>query len=299
MTDTLLTGATGYVGGQLLRRLAEAGHPPRCFVRRFPEAGMFSGLNVEYVIGDMQAPASLESALQGIRTAYYLVHSMDATRDFEALDRTAARNFSRAAAQHNLERIIYLGGLGDSQQELSPHLRSRQEVGCILAESGVPVIEFRASIVIGPGSLSFEMIRALVGRLPVLITPRWVSIMAQPIAIHDLLNYLMAALEISAEGHRIFEIGGKEQVSYRDLMQAYAHRRGLHRMMISVPVLTPRLSSLWLGLVTPLHARVGRRLIDSLRHPTVVRDPRALAVFPAIQPCGIREAIEEALRERV
>ena len=180
----------------------------------------------------------------------------------------------RRPGEAGVRRIIYLGGLGDQSKALSAHLRSRHEVGAILRGSGVPVIEFRASIVLGPGSLSFEMIRTLTERLPVMITPRWVSVPAQPIAIQDLLRYLIAGLDHPIEGSRIYEIGGADQVSYGDLIREYARQRGLRRLIIRVPVLTPRLSSLWLGLVTPLYARVGRKLIESIRHPTIVRDDR-------------------------
>ena len=233
--------------------------------------------------------------MPGVHTAYYLVHSMESPGSFEDLERSAARNFAEAARDFRVTRIIYLGGLGESSGNLSPHLRSRHEVGAILRSSNIPVIEFRASIVIGSGSLSFEMIRALVERLPVLITPRWVSVPAQPIGIQDLLSYLLAALELPYAESRIFEIGGADQVSYGDLMLEYARQRGLRRLILPVPVLTPRLSSLWLGLVTPLHVRVGRRLIDSIRHPTVVRDRSALTEF-RIRPMGYREAIAAALR---
>jgi len=206
--------------------------------------------------------------MEGVHTAYYLVHSMASAGSFEEEDRVASRVFGDAAREAGVRRIIYLGGLGSSSEKLSAHLRSRQEVGEILRSSGVPVIEFRASIVIGSGSLSFEMIRALVERLPVMIAPRWVSVPAQPIAIADLLNYLLAALDLPPDTSRIFEIGGSDTVSYGGLMREYARQRGLRRLVISVPVLTPRLSSLWLGLVTPLYVQVGRKLIDSIRHPT-------------------------------
>jgi uncharacterized protein YbjT (DUF2867 family) len=233
--------------------------------------------------------------MQGVHTAYYFVHSMGASAGFEELDRRAARNFGEAAREAGVGRIIYLGGLGESDEDLSPHLRSRHEVGDILRQSGIEVIEFRASIIIGSGSLSFEMIRSLVERLPIMITPRWVSVLAQPLAIGDLLEYLVSALDMPARGNQIFEIGGPDQVSYGDLMREYARQRGLRRIMISVPVLTPRLSSLWLGLITPLYARVGRALVDSMRHPTIVRDKRSLRAFD-IFPKGVREAIGSALK---
>lgn len=250
---------------------------------------------VEVVPGDVLAAASLSAAMQGVEAAYYLVHSMGATGDFEEQDRLAADNFARAAAAAGVQRIIYLGGLGEDEPELSAHLRSRHEVGKRLRAHGVPVIELRASIIIGSGSLSFEMIRALVERLPVMVTPRWVRVTAQPIAIGDVLAYLRKALTWPTDGHAIFEIGGPDQVSYGDLMREYARQRGLRRLMIPVPLLTPRLSSLWLGLVTPLFARVGRKLIDSIRHPTTVRDPAAARTF-SLRPIPIREAITLALR---
>ena len=241
--------------------------------------------------------ASLDAAMAGIHTAFFLVHSMGAVGRFEELDRVAATNFADAARTAGVSRIIYLGGLGDSSSDLSTHLKSRQEVGEVLRKHAgdTQVVEFRASIVIGSGSASFEMIRALVERLPVMVTPRWVSVLSQPIAIDDVLAYLAAAIDLPGRSHRIFEIGGKDAMSYRDIMHEYARQRGLRRLMIPVPVLTPRLSSLWLGLVTPLYSRVGRRLIDSLRHPTVVRDTGALAAF-AVRPRGLVDAMAQALR---
>jgi uncharacterized protein YbjT (DUF2867 family) len=247
------------------------------------------------VSGDVFNLGSLRRALDGVHTAYYLVHSMNSAGDFEEADRAGAENFARAAAEQGVRRIIYLGGLGESGAELSKHLRSRHEVGRVLGEFGVPVIEFRASIVIGSGSLSFEMIRALVERLPIMITPRWVSIAAQPIAIEDLLGYLAGALNLPEEGSRVYEIGGADRVSYGEIMREYARQRSLRRWMIPVPVLTPRLSSLWLALVTPIYARVGRELINSIRHSTVVRDAAALQAFP-IRPRGVRDAIADALQ---
>jgi len=291
----LLTGASGYVGGRLLTRLESAGCRVRCLARRPEYLLPRVRLGTEVVSGDVFNVESLRHALQGVHTAYYLVHSMDSAGDFEKADREAAENFGRAAAEQGVRRIIYLGGLGEAGAELSKHLRSRHEVGRVLGASGVPVIEFRASIVIGSGSLSFEMIRSLVERLPVMITPRWVSITAQPIAIEDLLAYLVAALELPETGSRTYEIGGADRVSYGEIMREYARQRALRRWMIPVPVLTPRLSSLWLGLVTPIYARVGRVLINSIRHRTVVRDPAALQTFD-IRPRGVREAIASALQ---
>jgi uncharacterized protein YbjT (DUF2867 family) len=296
-TDILLTGATGYVGGRLLPLLLEDGWRVRCLARQRERLTERMPAGVEVVQGDVLDAASLAAAMQGVEAAYYLVHSMAARGDFEKRDRLAAENFAAAAHAAGVQRIIYLGGLGEDEPDLSAHLRSRHDVGERLRTHGVPVIEFRASIIIGSGSLSFEMIRALVERLPVMVTPRWVRVTAQPIAIGDVLTYLSAALAVETGNRSLtIEIGGPDRVSYAELMREYARQRGLRRWMIPVPLLTPRLSSLWLGLVTPVYARVGRKLIDSLRHPTVVRDDSAQRLFP-IRPIGVRQAIAGALRD--
>ena len=290
----LLTGATGYVGGRLLAALEAKGHRVRCLARR-PEflAGRV-GPATEVVSGDCLKSETLGAALAGVDAAFYMIHSMGSTGDFEEQDRAAATNFGRAARSAGVGKIVYLGGLGSQGEALSRHLQSRQETGRCLRESGVPVIEFRASIILGSGSLSFELIRALVERLPVMICPRWVRAQAQPIAIEDVVAYLEASLDLPAES-RVFEIGGAEIVSYESIMREYARQRGLRRFMIFVPVLTPRLSSLWLGLTTPVYARVGRKLIESIRNSTVVTDTTALTAF-AVRPMGLREAIERAIR---
>lgn len=290
----LLTGATGYVGGRLLRTLEAKGRRVRCLTRRPDVLKQGADSRREVVQGDVLDRASLDAAMRGVDVAYYLVHSMGATGSFEHADRTGAENFAAAAKAASVGRIIYLGGLGREDEDLSPHLRSRQEVGRILRASGVPVLEFRASIVIGSGSLSFEMIRSLVERLPFMITPKWVSVPAQPIAIDDLLEYLVAALDLPASACRIYEIGGADQVSYADIMRIYARLRGRRLRMVAVPVLTPYVSSLWLGLVTPLYARVGRKLIESIVHSTVVRDDAALEVF-AVRPMGVEAAVRRAI----
>jgi uncharacterized protein YbjT (DUF2867 family) len=289
----LLTGATGYIGGRLLSRLQADSHQVRCLAR-WPEF-LESKLNAstEAVRGDLLRPETLADAFCGITTAYYLVHSMASAGDFAAEDRMAAESFGRAARRAGVQRIIYLGGLG-SDESLSSHLASRQEVGKILRKSGVPTVEFRASIIIGSGSLSFEMIRSLVDKLPVMVTPRWVRTFSQPIAVEDVIEYLVLALDVPASGNVVFEIGGAEEASYGDIMKEYARQRGLRRVMIPVPVLSPRISALWLRLITPLYARVGRKLIDSLRNTTVVRDRRAMDAFP-IRPRGFADAIRRAL----
>ncbi|MFT5049833.1 MAG: hypothetical protein ACI8QZ_001226 [Chlamydiales bacterium] len=266
----------------------------RCLTRTSASLTSRVASTTGLVEGDVLKPETLGPAFQGVDTAFYLIHSMGADGDFEEQDRIAARNFGRAARRAGVRRIVYLGGLAHGD-DLSPHLRSRHEVGDVLRASGVPVLELRASVVLGSGSLSFEMIRALVERLPIMITPRWVEVQAQPIAIEDLLAYLMEALEIPLEESRVFEVGGSDRVSYGALMREYARQRGLRRAMIRVPALTPRLSSLWLGLVTPLYARVGRKLVESIKHPSVVRDASALEEF-AVEPRGMADAISAALR---
>jgi uncharacterized protein YbjT (DUF2867 family) len=290
----LLTGASGYVGGRLLALLEQEGHRVRCLARRPEYVRERVGPGTEVVAGDVLDRDSLDAALRDVDVAYYLVHSMGSTGSFEKADRDAATNFAAGARAAGVGRIIYLGALGREDEELSAHLRSRQEVGRILRDSGVPVIELRASIVIGSGSLSFEMIRALVDRLPVMITPRWVTVPAQPIAIDDLLDYLLAALHLPLSRAGVYEVGGADRMSYAEIMQVYAQFRGLRRYMLRVPVLTPYLSSLWLGLVTPLYARIGRKLIESIVHSTVVRDDAALRTF-AVRPAGVHEAVRRAL----
>jgi uncharacterized protein YbjT (DUF2867 family) len=291
----LLTGATGYIGGRLLRRLEEDGRVVRCLARH-PERVVATRPTTEIVRGDCLDDKSLAPALAGVSVACYLVHSMGAGHDFAALDRRAAENFGRAAARAGVRRIVYLGGLADDLGSLSAHLKSRAETGDALRLGGVPVIEFRASIVIGAGSLSFEMIRALVERLPAMVCPRWVRTLTQPIAVDDVLAYLIAALDLPDRGGGIFEIGGSEVVSYGDMMREYARLRGLRRLMVPVPVLTPRLSGLWLALVAPAQARVGRALVESLKNSTVVRSPAARETF-RIEPTPLRAAFIKAIDE--
>lgn len=290
----LLTGATGYVGQNLLPLLQRQGRRVRCVARRPDRVHAGSEANTEVVAGDVLDPNSLAPVLAGVDTAFYLVHSMGASGDFEAMDRTAARNFAEAARAAGVRRIIYLGGLAHEDSDLSRHLRSRQEVGRILLDSQAQVIEFRASVVIGSGSLSFELIRALVERLPVMICPSWVRTPAQPIAVRDVMQYLTEAIDLPPGQNRIFEIGGADRVSYADIMREYARQRRLTRLMMPVPVLTPRLSSLWLALVTPVLASIGRSLIEGVRSPSVVRDNSALSAFD-IKPVGLAEAISAAL----
>jgi uncharacterized protein YbjT (DUF2867 family) len=289
----LLTGASGYIGGRLLERLEQAGRRVRCMSRRPEQMAARVAPTTEVVPGDVQDPESLRAAMDGVDVAYYLVHSMGGDPDYRRADRDGARAFGDAAREAGVRRIVYLGGLGEGD-DLSAHLASRQEVGRILARSGVETLELRAAIVIGSGSTSFEMVRALVDRLPVMITPRWVSTRTQPIAIEDVVEYLLQGADVELGGSRIVDIGGPDRVSYGELMSEYARQRGLRRLMIPVPVLTPHLSSLWLGLVTPVYARVGRALVEGLKNETVVRDDAALELF-RLRPRGVTEAIARAL----
>jgi len=294
---TLLTGPTGYVGGRLLGALEAHGVRVRCLTRR-PEAlrgrvGPFT----EIVEGDIRDTERVAVALEGVDVAYYLVHSMGSQGAFTTEDRDAALIFADAARTAGVSRIVYLGGLG-SGDDLSDHLASRQEVGRVLAASGVPSVEFRAGIIIGSGSLAFDAMRALVRQLPVMIVPRWVGTLTQPIAIDDVIAYLVAAADMTRPLAGVYEIGGPDRLSYGGLMTEYAHQRGWRRMIIPVPVLSPRLSSLWLGLVTPVYARVARKMIDGLRNETIVGDDRARRDFPQITPRGVTQAIAAATLER-
>jgi len=267
----------------------------RCLVRR-PGALRDAAVTTDIVQGDCLDECSLDRALVGVRTAYYLVHSMATGAEFAAIDRQAAERFGRAARRASVRRIIYLGGLSDVSAPLSAHLRSRNDTGDVLRASGVPVIELRASIVIGAGGLSFEMIRALVERLPVMICPRWVATQTQPIAIDDVLAYLEEAAGLRNGPSGTFEIGGRDVVSYGDMMREYARQRGLRRWLLPVPLLTPRLSGLWLALVTPAQARVGRALVEGLKNSTVVRDQRARDIF-SVEPRSLRDALAQAIEE--
>lgn len=293
----LLTGGSGYVGGRLIPLLEQRRAGLRCLVRNPERMQSRVQPTTEVVRGDVLDRPSLEAALRGIHTAYYLVHLMSGSgsKDFEQEDRRAAEFFAGAARETGVRRIIYLGGLGDdADPKLSPHLRSRHEVGQILRDSGVETIEFRASMVIGAGSLSFELMRSLTDRLPVMLCPRWLTTPTQPIAVDDVLAYLLAALDLPPGESRTFEVGGLDVTTYGDLIREYARQKGLRRRLISVPVLTPWLSGLWLALVTPTNFEVGRHLIEGLKNPTVVRDPTALEVFP-IRPMGVKEAIRRSM----
>jgi uncharacterized protein YbjT (DUF2867 family) len=290
----LLTGASGYIGGRLLHRLEGEGRAVRCMTRR-PEA--LAGTvcpSTTIVAGDALAPASLGDALAGVKTAYYLVHSMGGSGDFEDLDRRAATNFGAAAREAGVDQIIYLGGLG-SGRDLSPHLASRQEVGHILRSSGVATVELRASIVIGSGSASYEAVRAIVEHLPAVIAPRWAETLAQPIAVEDVIDYLLLASRFEQPLNAVVEIGGRDRVTYAEIMREYARQRGLRRKVICTPVVTPRLSRWFLSIATPVYGQVAATMVDSLRNETTVHSARAYKLFDT-RPRSLPEAIERALR---
>lgn len=291
----LVTGATGYIGGRLVPRLLESGHHVRCLTRDPKKLDDVAWRDrVEVVAGDILDPDSLLGAFDSVDVAFYLVHSMDGSaEDFGDRDRRAASNFSAAADAAEVRRIVYLGGLGEG--DLSPHLESRQEVGRILASGSTPVSELRAAVIIGSGSVSFEMLRYLTEVLPVMVTPSWVRTLCQPIAIRDVLELLIAAAQ--EQGPSVIrEIGGPDRVSYEEMMRIYAQVAGLpRRWIIRVPALTPRLSSHWIGLVTPLPTGVAKPLVDSLRVEVTVED-NSYAQRTAGPLIGYRDAVRRALQ---
>jgi uncharacterized protein YbjT (DUF2867 family) len=291
-----VTGATGYIGGRLVPRLVSEGHDVVCLVRTPAKLDDRSWVtDVAVVEADLTRSVDLSSKLSGCDVAYYLVHSMGGGADFVETDRIAAERFAEAARDAGVGHIVYLGGLGSDDETLSPHLASRHDVGRALASTGVPVTEFRAAVIIGSGSVSFEMLRHLTQVLPAMTTPRWVRTRCQPIAIRDVLAYLVAVLDEHPAGHTVYEIGGPDVLTYQEMMQVYASVAGLpRRLIIPVPVLSPGLSSLWIGLVTPLPVSIARPLVDSLRHEVVVTDDASAHRF-AIAPITFRSAVEHAV----
>jgi uncharacterized protein YbjT (DUF2867 family) len=292
----LITGATGYVGGRLAVRLLDAGYHIRCLVR---DASRLRGRpwfkRVEIVEGDALIPETLDRALKDVSVAYYLIHGMQGNIASAERDMNAARNFSEAAGRANIERIIYLGELVDPAANLSPYLRSRHETGSILRHGRVPVTEFRAGMIVGSGSVLFEMIRYLSEREPLLICPAWFYSTAQPIAIRDVLSYLIAALETDESIGRIIEIGGPTRLMYAEMVIRYAKERGLRRVLIRTPFNLPRLSAYWVHMVTPIHWRVILPLIEGLRAELIVHDDVARRVFPNIKPIDFQTAVHLAL----
>ncbi len=297
----LVTGATGYIGAHLVGPLKEAGYPVRVAARSPQRLSPAVRRDADDVVAaDAFDPVAVAGSLEGVHTAFYLVHTLGSGSDYAEHDRAAASVFAQAARDASVKRIVFLGGLGQDVGALSEHLASRHEVGRVLASSGVDVVELRASVVIGSGSTSFEMIRNLTEKLPVMTTPAWVRMGAQPISMRDVAAYSVASVSLpDADGprHRVYEIGGAEVVTYGDLLRLFARSRGLRRLVIPVPFLTPRLSGWWLYLFTPKEATVGRQLAESLKHPTVVTNDDARRDFPGIEPIGATEAIAQAFAD--
>ncbi|MFI6493863.1 SDR family oxidoreductase [Streptomyces sp. NPDC050564] len=299
----LVTGATGYIGGRLVPELLAEGHRVRCLARSpaklrdYPWAG-----NAEVVHGDVTDARSVAAALAGVDVAYYLVHALGTGADFEETDRRAARIFGEQAGAAGVRRIVYLGGLtpaGVPEERLSPHLRSRAEVGRTLLDSSVPTTVLRAAVIIGSGSASFEMLRYLTERLPVMVTPSWVHTRIQPIGVRDVLRALVGSARMPADVNRTFDIGGSEVLTYLDMMQRYAAVAGLpRRLILPVPMLTPGLSSHWVGLVTPVPASIARPLTESLRHEVVCHEHDIVRYIPELpgRPFGFDEAVSLALQ---
>ncbi len=292
----LVTGSSGYIGRQLAERLLADGHQVTCMVRDASRASLVGAERCQVIEADVLRPKTLGPALEGIEVAYYLIHSMSGQeRGFEERDRRGAYNFAIAAKRAGVRRVIYLGGLAARGAPVSEHLKSRHETGAVLRKFGPPLIEFRAGIIVGNGSTSFEIIRCLTERLPVMICPRWVTTRTQPIAVEDVLAYLVAALRLGGYVEQPIEIGGATVETFRSMMLGYARHRGLKRWLIRVPVLTPRLSSYWLDLVTPFSPAVTRPLIEGMKTESVCTTALAAHLFPAIQPISYDAALRKSL----
>lgn len=292
----LVTGASGTVGSALVNRLVAAGHSPRVASRK-PAALSERWPGLDAVELDVLREPTLIPALEGVRTAYYLVHSMEAAAegDFSDRDANGARNFAAAAKAAGVERVIYLGGLGDAGRGMSEHLESRQETGRILAEGGPALLEFRAAMVVSSESASFQMLSDLVNRLPAMLVPRWVDTPSQPIALDDVLSYLVAALDVTLASQRtLVEIGGPDVTTYREMIRMVAEQRGRKPLIIGVPILTPRLSSYWCGLTTSVPAALARPLIEGMTAPLLVKDDAAARIFPLVRPMPFKQALEHA-----
>jgi uncharacterized protein YbjT (DUF2867 family) len=288
----LVAGASGFVGRRLTAALAKEGHEVRAMTRN-PAA--YAGVG-EPVGGDVFDPATLLPAMAGCQAAYYLVHSLD-DADFEQRDADAARAFGKAACEAGVERIVYLGGLGADGDDLSPHLRSRREVEKLLASSGVPVTTLRAGIIVGHGGISWELTRQLVQHLPAMVTPRWVHTRCQPIAVADVVRYLVAVLELPEAAGRHYDIGGPEVLEYVEMMKRVAALQGRHMFVVPVPMLSPRLSSHWLSFVTDVDHQTAVSLIESMSNEVVVRDPAICALVP-FAPMDYDDMVLQALKER-
>jgi len=298
METILVSGASGYIASRLIPRLLEAGYRVRCLARQPERLRRRVWFNqVESVAGDLTRPESLRAALSGVQACYYLVHSMAAGHGYEELDLHSARNFARAAKEAGVEQIIYLGGLADESEQLAAHLRSRIESGAALREAGVPVTELRAGVIVGPGSVSFEMIRFIAEQFPLMVGPAWARHSSQPIATENVLDYLVAALTTPACRGRIIEIGGKDVMTYAESMSRFAELRGLKRGMLLVPGIPAWLMAFFIDKLTPVHNSYALPLVEGLRNNSLVLHPSARELFPAIAPLGYAEAVRRALAE--
>jgi len=290
----LIAGATGYVGSRLAPRLQIAGYNVRCVARKPEKLTNRQWTNIEIVRGDIEDTESLRRAMNGMEIAFYLVHAMSSRGDFAQKDIRYAENFARCAKECGIQKIIYLGGLGDADQNLSPHLESRQQVGRVLGSTGIPVTELRASIIIGSGSASFEIIRDLVKKLPVMITPRWVKSLCQPIAISTVLEYLIDVIDIPETNERIFDIGGNEVLSYLEMMRQVAGVMNKKIYVLIVPVLTTRLSAYWLNLVTTVPMSIAFPLVEGLKNDTICQN-KYIDQYVKVNKIPFREAVQRAL----
>lgn len=295
MAKVLVLGATGYIGGRLVPRLLLHGHHVHCLVRSPKKLAGKNWKNVEIIQGDVLKPETFGEAFEGVDVVFYLIHSMMGGKtEFEYEDRVAAENVAHAARLSSVKQIIYLGGLGERNTTRSAHLRSRHEVGDILRTSGIPVTEFRAGIIIGPGSASFEMIHHLVNRLPIMICPQWVNVKTQPIGVDDVLSYLVECVNNHAAKGEIIDIGTPEILTYKEMMLAVARVLQLKRFIFPVPVLTPKLSSYWMNFITPIPVSLARNLIESLRSETICENKKANELF-SFQPATFEETVTRAL----
>ncbi len=294
----LVTGVTGYIGELLIPRLLEKGHRVRCLVRKPAKLPPHPWLNqVEIIQGDVTHPESLPGAMQDVAVAYYLIHSMASGEGYARRDILAAQNFARAAEAAEVEQIIYLGGLADPEVDIAQHMRSRIETGNALRATSVPVTEFRAGLVIGPGSISFEMIRFLTEQLPILVAPRFIKSRNQPVATQNVLDYLLSALDTPACRGEVIEIAGPEIYTYAGIMLTYARLRGLKRRFLTLPLVPLGFMAFWVGKMTPVPASIAKPLIDGMRSDSILREDTASHIFPHIRPIGYIQAVQHSLEQ--
>jgi uncharacterized protein YbjT (DUF2867 family) len=292
----LVTGATGYIASKLIPELLDQGYAVRCLVRqslRLKSRTWFP--HVKVIQGDVMDPPTLAPAMEGVQTAYYLIHNMSSGQGYTSLELNGAQNFARAAEQAGVEHIIYLGGLADPERKISSHMRSRIDTGESLREGKIPVTEFRAGVIVGPGSISFEMIRFMTELMPVIFGPLWLQNMSQPIAVQNVIDYLLAALEDRPTQSQVFEIGGPDKMSYAKLMLTYGHLRGLWRKYVVLPGIPLWFMALGVEWMTPVPAVIATPLVDGMRSASIVQEESARQVFPTVRLIGYEEAVKVAL----